>query len=87
MRTKISLVPIGPVSAELLLVLADRLGEVFGRQVVVGETLPLPADGYDPRRRQYRGDTIIAALRACLNPTVARVLGLTDVDCYAPGLA
>ena len=44
MRTTISLVPIGPVSAELLLWLADRLGEVFGRQVVLGETLPLLAD-------------------------------------------
>jgi archaemetzincin len=86
MRATISLVPIGPVTAELLLWLADRLGDVFDREVIVDATIPLPSAGYDPRRQQYRGDTIIAALQARLDPAAERVLGLTDVDCYAPGL-
>ena len=86
MKAKIILVPIGSVSPDLLTWLADRLGEIFGEGVGIGETIPLPAAGYDPRRRQYRGDVIIAALRARLDPVVERVLGLTDVDCYAPGL-
>lgn len=86
MRFTISLVPIGPVPADLLPWLADRLGEVFSRRVGVGEVIPLPATGYEARRRQYRGDTFITALGALVNPAVERVLGLTDVDCYVPGL-
>ncbi len=80
------LVPIGPVPVDLLAWLADRLGEVFNRTVVVGEAVPLPERGYAPRRRQYRGDAFIVALRALPGPTAERVLGVTDVDCYAPGL-
>ncbi len=86
MRAKIMLVPVGPVSADLLSWLAEQIEQVFRQAVVVGGAVPLPIAGYDPRRRQYRGDAFIAALRAILDPAVERVLGLTDVDCYAPGL-
>jgi archaemetzincin len=86
MSITISLVPIGPVPAGLLPWLADRLREVFSRHVVVGEVIPLPIAGHNARRRQYRGDTFIVALRALIAPAVERVLGLTDVDCYVPGL-
>jgi archaemetzincin len=54
--------------------------------VTVGKPIPLPAAGYDSRRRQYRGDVILAALQAVASPTVERVLGVIDADCYAPGL-
>jgi archaemetzincin len=86
MSVTISLVPIGPVPADLPPWLADRLEEVFSRRVVVGEVIPLPATGYDARRRQYRGDTFMATLRALVSPAAERVLGLTDVDGYVPGL-
>jgi archaemetzincin len=86
MKEAISLVPIGPVPAELLAWLAGRLEGVFGRHVVVAEVVPLPAAGYDPRRRQYRGNALMAVLRALPYPGAERILGLTDVDCYAPGL-
>lgn len=86
MSVAISLVPVGLVPANLLSWLADRLGEVFNRRVVVQAMIPLPAAGYDARRGQYRGDPFIAALRALVNPAPERVLGLTDVDCYVPGL-
>ncbi len=82
----IVLAPIGPVPSDLLSWLAERLEEAFGRRVVVAETLPLPATGYDPRRRQYRGDALIGVLRTLPYPTAERILGLTDADCYAPGL-
>lgn len=86
MSVAISLIPVGLVPAGLPAWLADRLGEVFKRPVVVQAMIPLPTARYDARRRQYRGDPIIAALRALVNPAPARVLGLTDVDCYVPGL-
>lgn len=86
MSAKITLVPIGPIPTELLMWLQERLEEVLGWNVVVGETVSLPAAGYDSRRRQYRGDALIATLRALASSASDRVLGLTDVDCYARGL-
>jgi archaemetzincin len=46
----------------------------------------LPAAGYEPHRHQYRGDVLLATLQAVASPTVERVLGVIDADCYAPGL-
>ena len=82
----VTLVPIGPLPAELLPWLADRLMALIDQRIAIGEPVPLPAAGYNPRRRQYRGSTLIAALRAPAHPATGRVLGLTDADCYAPGL-
>jgi hypothetical protein len=48
----IVLVPVGPVPADLLPWLVSRLKEVFEQTVIV-------AAGYDPRRRQYRGNAMI----------------------------
>jgi archaemetzincin len=86
LTANVTLVPIGPVPADLLSGMVDRLAEISGQNVVAGEAVPLPASGYNPRRRQYRGDALIAALRALSYPAAGRVLGLTDADCYAPGL-
>lgn len=86
MSATITLIPIGPVPADILSWLANRLTEILGRNIVTGETIPLPAASYNPRRRQYRGDALIAALRVLPCPAAERVLGLTDADCYAPGL-
>jgi archaemetzincin len=82
----ISLVPIGSIPSDLPPWLADRLREVFGRDVAVSEAIPLPATGFDLHRRQYRGDAVIAALHSLTDPAIERVLGLIDADCYAPGL-
>ena len=66
--------------------LADRLAERLGRDTLTGEGTPLPAAGYDSRRRQYLSETILDALRALPSPAAVRTLGLTEADCYAPGL-
>ncbi len=85
MPREILLVPIGAVEADLLDGLAKELETAVGWAVRVGETVPLPESGYDPHRRQYRGDVMLSTLRAVSDPA-ERILGLTDVDCYAPGL-
>jgi hypothetical protein len=72
----IALVPVGPVSPDGLAWLAGRLADLLGREVAIGEGLPLPEEGYDPRRRQYRGGAILDALRALPAPGAGRVLGL-----------
>jgi archaemetzincin len=85
-RGAIVLVPTGPVSSELLTWLAGRMAERLGREVTIGEGIPLPGEGFDPRRRQYRGEAILDALRALPTPAAGRALGLTEADCYAQGL-
>lgn len=86
MSAGISLVPLGSVPIDLLPWLAERLSVVFKRPVTVDESIPLPATGYEPHRRQYRGDALLATLQAVASPTVERVLGVIDADCYAPDL-
>lgn len=93
MNTNITLVPIGPIPAELLSWVVDKLAGIVGQSyrnanlnVVIGETVPVPVAAYDPRRRQYRGDALMAVLRALSYPDAGRVLGMTDADCYVPGL-
>ncbi len=86
MKDQILLVPLGPIPAELLSWLAKPLAGATGRDVAVGEPIPLPQAAYNPHRRQYLGDLLLAVLPADLGPAGGRVLGLTDADCYAPGL-
>ena len=71
----IALIPVGPVSPDLLTWLADRMTEILTRHVIVGKGIPLPQAGYDPRRRQYLGEAILsyppilcdlAALQLCV---------------------
>ncbi len=86
MSKKIVLIPIGPIRSELLSWLVDRLTELLNQRVIIGKTTPLPADGYNARRHQYEGDSILAALESSRYLEADHLLGLTDVDCYTPGL-
>jgi predicted Zn-dependent protease len=86
MSAFITLIPIGPPPASLIPWLATRLPQTLGRDVVVGEGIPRPAAGYNPYRRQYWGEALLAALRALPYPGTERALGLADADCYVPGL-
>jgi archaemetzincin len=83
---KIALVPIGAVSEDLLRWLANRLAEVLDADTTVGEQIALPEASYDPKRDQFASGAMLNVLRARVYPEAERLLGLTDVDCYAPGL-
>lgn len=85
-RGSIALVPVGTVEAELMAWLAGRLGAIFVRGVVVEESIALPDGGYDIARGQYEGEALLKLLQARPFPGAERVLGVTDADCYAPGL-
>ncbi len=86
MSATIVLVPIGPVPTDLRRWLAGRLAKTLERKVKVGAEMPLPEAGYDPLRRQYRGEALLDALAALPYPNAGRILGLTEADCYAPRL-
>jgi archaemetzincin len=83
---KLLLAPIGEVPNELLSWLAKKLTETLEWDVDVGEIIDLPQSTYNPRRDQYRGESILNLLRYHATPKTDRILGLTDVDCYSSDL-
>ncbi len=80
------LVPIGPVPRDVLDHLVAPLGLTFGLPCRIGPSIPIPATAYDRRRGQYVGQRILSTLSRLDVPNAARVLGVIDADCYAPGL-
>jgi archaemetzincin len=82
----IVLIPIGPVSPDLVSWLEGRLAGVLSRPARTGEAIALPGGSYDERRHQYRGEAILRALRVLSYPDAGRLLGLAEADCYAQGL-
>ena len=67
------LIPVGPVSADLTVWLANRLSAVLRQQVTVGDGIPLPDGAYDPRRRHYLREAILDALRGVPHIRTTRV--------------
>jgi archaemetzincin len=76
----------GPIPQGLLSGLAQSLGQVFDRACSILLMPAIPTVVYDPRRRQYRGEGILAALACVQLPEAERALGVIDADCYTPGL-
>jgi archaemetzincin len=73
----------GAVELQVLLGLQRELEEALATEVRAGETMELPRDAYDPKRRQYRATVLLAALAPAGDE---RVLGVADVDLYVRGL-
>jgi archaemetzincin len=85
-KPAIVLVPIGPLPAGLLDHLLAPLSATFGLPCRVVDSIPIPTIACDPRRGQYVGRRILAALARLPVPKAERVLGVIDADCYASGL-
>ncbi|MFQ5814145.1 MAG: archaemetzincin family Zn-dependent metalloprotease [Anaerolineae bacterium] len=81
----IALVPIGQVDESILTVIGEGLWEALSRAYVIVDTLPYPNYAYDPLRKQYLADDILAQLSR-LDLDAERWLGVADPDLYTPGL-
>ncbi|MGB9723878.1 MAG: archaemetzincin family Zn-dependent metalloprotease [Chloroflexia bacterium] len=79
------LVPIGPLPPDLLPWLGEELQARFGRPWAAGPALSLPAEAFDPGRRQYRSDDLLERLRPLAGESW-RTLALVEADLYTPGL-
>lgn len=78
---------IGAADCDILLVLRQRLPEVFAHPAAIGRALPDYGDAYNPVRRQTLATFILNALEEqeeCL--CCERVLGIVESDLYIPGL-
>lgn len=83
----IYLLPIGQIDQKILGDLQNDLEKHLGlpcRPVEV--PLAPPAQALNPTRGQYLADRILMKTRTIRQKNALRVLGLTDVDLYAPGL-
>lgn len=66
--------------------LAAIVREVFARDVVAAPALPLPPNALDTARAQYRSTVLLDALASIRQRDWERLLGITAVDLFAPGL-
>src|SRR5438105_988177 len=61
-------------------------GAAFGRDVVVADGVPLPSQAFSRQRDQWRAAVILDALADAKRADWLRLLGIADVDLYAPDL-
>jgi len=73
------------IDTGLLEDLAAALGAAFELEVVLGETIPVPAGALDRRRAQFTAARLLEAM-AGVAERPALLLGVTDVDLYVPRL-
>ena len=83
---KVLLVPVGEVDQSLVDWLEVHLADVIDSVVESAPEITLPERGYNERREQYLGDSILEALRRLSYPDAGRLLGLVNADLYARGL-
>jgi archaemetzincin len=83
---KITLKPIGNIDNNILEELKKRLNQVFGCPVEITPGVDSLKKAYDSRRKQYLASELLAKLKKSGAAKDEKVLGIVDVDLYAPGL-
>jgi archaemetzincin len=87
---EIGILRVGPVDSEVVSGIQESLDTIFAdtKTTLIAETLPLPEEAYATTRKQYRSDIILGAIRnfAETHNSFHRVLGIVDVDLFAPRL-
>jgi archaemetzincin len=81
---KIILNVLSNVDNNLLEALKNRLGPAFGKKVEIRYDIHDLTYAYDPKRRQYVSPRVIARLRRIKKNPGDLILGITDVDLFAP---
>ncbi len=81
----IMLVSIGEVEEASIKALNQPLAEIFGQGTLVGDSIALPSESWNQHRGQYLASKLLASLSS-LPHANDRVLGVADVDIFAPGL-
>jgi archaemetzincin len=83
---KIILKPIGDIDNNILEELKEKLKKTFGCPVEVIPEAGNIERAYDSKRRQYLASELLARLKKSGVAEGEKVLGIVDVDLYAPGL-
>lgn len=77
----IMLVPVGGIDRGLMEEIKPPLEHIFGQTAGLGDKVAISAEG--KRGDQHLASSLLASLPS---PGLGRVLGITEVDLYAPGL-
>ena len=85
-RMKITLKPLGDVAEEVMAELRDRVNGIFNCPVEIKAGFSNLAQAYNQERKQYLSSKLIASLSALEREKNERVVGITQVDLYAPRL-
>ncbi|MCJ7655409.1 MAG: archaemetzincin family Zn-dependent metalloprotease [Dehalococcoidia bacterium] len=83
---RIILKPIGDIDNNILEKLKERLKQTFGCPVEIIPEAGSLERAYDSKRRQYLASELLARLKKSGVAKDEKVLGIVDVDLYAPGL-
>ncbi len=83
---KIVIVPVGRVDGRVLEDLQDSIGNIFEKEVCMGQPLDSPDYAYNGRRKQYFSSAVLLKLREVERGIGDRVLGVIDFDLYVPSL-
>jgi archaemetzincin len=83
---KITLKPIGDIDNNILEELKERLKQTFGCPVEIAHEDYSLEKAYDSRRKQYLATRLLSKLKKAGVAKDEKVLGIVDVDLYAPGL-
>ena len=83
---KIIVKPLGDIADETIDELKDRFSGIFNCPVEIRGDLSNLAHAYDPQRKQYLSSNLISSLNASNKSRDEKIIGIADVDLYAPGL-
>jgi archaemetzincin len=83
---KITLKPIGDIDKNILAHLKEKLEQTFGCPIDIIPKADNLERAYDSKRRQYLASELLARLKKSGVAKGEKVLGIVDVDLYAPGL-
>ena len=78
--------PVRRIEQRLVAWVAEDARAVLGRDVVVADGVPLPSHASSRQRDQWRAAVILDALADVRRADWLRLLGIADVDLYAPEL-
>jgi archaemetzincin len=80
----IALIPIGKIEEAVLESLRRPLAQAFGQETQIGGEMPLLQESYSYSRNQYLVSPFLSVIP--LPDSGNRILGVVDVDIFAPGL-
>ena len=83
---KIILIPLGDVDSEIIGELKNRIKVIFQCPMEIGTGFSDLAQAYDHQREQYLASALIDALNIRKEEEKERVVGIADIDLYAPRL-
>jgi len=86
MEDMLYLVPVGDVEGAILDPLCRGLEGAFDTPSEVAPALPRPPHAYSLERDQYLSTSILEQLKEVDLPRALRLLGVVDLDLYAPQL-